>query len=150
MSNEAERSGIGRLWSEGAAREKPARPEPQLRPTSNVVQRLPDRAYVAFEVREHTQRLHICCAAQASHYPAYSSLLNIIQDHDFGRGFTLVYSFMLVEVTGTQLGAIVHAITSGRCERINEYHRKLYDPPSQDAPVIESIKITAAIGGTKA
>lgn len=148
MSNEAEKSGLGRLWSGGTAKEKPTRSEPP-RSGDNVVPLRPDRAYMAFEVREHPLRLHICCAAQASHYPAYSSLLNIIHDHDFDKAFTLVYSFMLVEVTGTHLGAIVHAINYGNCERINEYHRKLYDPPAPDAPLIESIKITAAIGGTQ-
>lgn len=91
----------------------------------------------------------IFVAPQPSHYPAYSSLLNIIHDHDFDKGFTLVYSFMLVEVTGTHLGAIVRAINHGNCERITEYHRKLYDPPASDAPIVESIKITAAVGGTE-
>jgi hypothetical protein len=42
----------------------------------------------------------------------------------------------------------VHAINYGNCERIDEYHRKLHDPPALDSPVIEAIKITAAVGGT--
>jgi hypothetical protein len=107
MSNEPERGGIGRLWSAGTARDRPARPEPQQRPADNVVQLRPDRAYVAHEIRDHAQRLHICCATQPSRYPAYSSLLDIIHDHNFDKAFTLVYSFMLVEVTGNRLGAIV-------------------------------------------
>jgi len=148
MSSDAERSGIGRLWSEGTAKEKANRPEPP-RPTDNVVQLRPDRAYVAHEVRDHPQRLHICCATQPSHYPAYSSLLNVIHDHNFDKAFTLVYSFMLVEVTGNHLGAIVHAISFGNCERINEYHAKLYDRPAANDPIIESVTITAAIGATE-
>lgn len=144
MSNDAERKGIGRLWSEGAAREKATRPEAQPS-TDNVVQLRPDRAYVAHEVREHPQRLHICCATQPSHYPAYTSLLNMIHDHNFDKAFTLVYSFMLVEVTGNHLGAIVHAINYGNCERITEYHAKLYDRPAPDQPIIEVIKVTAAV-----
>ncbi|MGA2903177.1 MAG: hypothetical protein ABSD98_05075 [Candidatus Korobacteraceae bacterium] len=144
MSNDAERQGIGRLWSEGAARDKATRPEAQPS-TDNVVQLRPDRAYVAHEVREHPQRLHICCATQPSHYPAYSSLLNMIHDHNFDKAFTLVYSFMLVEVTGNHLGAIVHAINYGNCERITEYHAKLYDRPAPDQPIIEAIKVTAAV-----
>jgi len=153
MSNDTERSGIERLWSGGGTREKPARPEPQPLPADPIRadtmrQVRQGRSYVAFEAREHAQRLHICCAAQASHYPAYSSLLNIIHDHDFEKGFTLVYSFMLVEVTGARLGAIVRALSDGNCGRITEYHRKLHDPPPPGAPVIDSIKITAAIGGS--
>jgi hypothetical protein len=148
VSNERDQGGIGRLWSGGAAREKPARPEP--RPSDNVVQLRPDRGYSAFEVQDkHPPRLHICCATQPSHYPAYSSLLNIIHDHDFDKSFTLVYSFMLVEVTGNHLGAIVHAINYGNCERINEYHAKLYDRPGADYPIIESVRIIAAIGATE-
>ena len=148
MSNEREQGGIGRLWSSGTAKEKPSRPEPP-RGSDNVVQLRPDRAYVAHEVREHPARLHICCATQPSHYPAYSSLLNIIHDHNFDKAFTLVYSFMLVEVTGNHLGAIVHAINYGNCERITEYHAKLYDRPAANDPVIESVRITAAIGATE-
>ena len=148
MSNEKEQGGTGRLWSAGAGREKPTRPEPP-RTADNVVQLRPDRAYVAYEVREHPQRLHICCATQPSHYPAYSSLLNIIHDHNFDKAFTLVYSFMLVEVTGNHLGAIVHAINYGNCERINEYHPKLYDRPAATESIIESVTITAPIGATE-
>jgi hypothetical protein len=56
---------------------------------------------------------------------------------------------MLVEITGNHLGAIVHAINYGNCERIDEYHAKLYDRPAADAPIIESVRITAAIGATE-
>ncbi len=148
MSSDAEKSGIGKLWSGGTAKDKLTRPESQPQ-IDNVVRLRPDRAYVAHEVREHPQRLHICCATQPSHYPAYSSLLNIIHDHDFDKAFTLVYSFMLVEVTGTHLGAVVHAISYGNCERINEYHAKHYDRPAANDPIIESVTITAAIGATE-
>jgi hypothetical protein len=144
MSNDANESS-GRLWSRGAAKEKTTPPE-TVRTAGNVLPLRPDRAYAAFEVREHVQRLHIRCAAQPSRYPAYSCLLDIIHDHDFDKAFTLVYSFMVVEVTGNHLGAIVHAISSGNCERIHEYHRKLYEPPATNAPIIESITITSAIG----
>lgn len=148
MSSETERSEIGKLWSGGAAKEKQGRPDPSPAP-DKVVQLRPDRAYVAHEVRENPRRLHICCATQPSHYPAYSSLLNIIHDHNFDKAFTLVYSFMLVEVTGNHLGAIVHAINYGNCERIYEYHSKIYDRPAPNEAVIESVTITAAIGATE-
>jgi hypothetical protein len=149
MSNDAERSGIGRLWSGGGTREKVQRPEPE-RTKDNVLPLHPDdRSYKAFETREHPADLHIRCATQPSHFPAYSSLLNIIFDHDFDRAFTLVYTFMLVEVTGKDLGAVVHAISYRNCERITEFHRKLHDQPEPNEPIIEGIKITAAIGGSQ-
>jgi hypothetical protein len=80
--------------------------------------------------------------------PAYSSLLNIIHDHNFDKAFTLVYSFMLVEVIGNHLGAVVHALNYGNCERINEFHTKHHDRPAATDPIIESVTITAHIGGT--
>lgn len=148
MSNEKEREGIGRLWSSTTTKEKSPHPAPPG-PSDNVVRLRPDRVYIPQEFRDHPQRLHICCATQPSHYPAYSSLLNIIHDHTFDKAFTLVYSFMLVEVTGNNLGAIVHAINYGNCERIFEYHSKIYDKPSPNEPVIESVTITAAIGSSE-
>ena len=145
MSKDADRSGSGRLWSGGPAREKAPKPEPE-RISDNVVKLHPDdRAYEAFEVREHPPRIHIHCATLPSHYPAYSSLLNIIFDHHFEKAFTLVYSFMLVEVTGSHLGAVVHAINYGNCGRICEFHAKFHDRPAFDQPIIESIKVTAAV-----
>jgi hypothetical protein len=147
VSNDVERDeSNGRLWSRGVAKEKIPRTEPE-RINDNVVPLRPDeRIYTAFEVREHPARIHINCATLPSHYPAYSSLLNIIFDHSFERAFTLVYSFMLVEVTGNHLGAVVHAINYGNCERINEYHVSLYDNrPATSEPIIEAIKVTAAV-----
>ena len=145
MNNDADRSGISRLWSGGGPREKTSRPEPEPISDNVVPLRPDDRTYVAFETREHPPRIHIHCATLPSHYPAYSSLLNIIFDHNFERAFTLVYSFMLVEVTGTHLGAVVHAINYGNCERICEFHSKFYDRPAPDQPIIEAIKVTAAV-----
>jgi hypothetical protein len=148
VSSETERSGIGKLWSGGDAKEKRARPDPSPAP-DKVVPLRPDRAYVAHEVREHPQRLHICCSSQPSHYPAYSSLLNIIHDHNFDKAFTLVYSFMLVEITGHNLGPLVHAISYGNCDRINQFHSKIHDRPEANDAIIETITITAAVGATE-
>lgn len=147
MSNDAERTEIGKLWSGNTGKEKQPRADSPA-PPDNVVPLRPDRAYKAHVVREHPQRLHIRCANQPSHYPAYSSLLNIIHDHDFDKGFTLVYSFMLVEVRGDHLSTVVHAISYGNCERIIEFHSKLFDRPAANEAVINSVTITAAVGST--
>jgi hypothetical protein len=50
---------------------------------------------------------------------------------------------MIVEVTGWNLWPIVHAISFGNCERIREFHPKLYDVPESGEPIIEKIQITA-------
>jgi hypothetical protein len=104
----------------------------------------PDRVYVAFEFPENTNRLHIHCATQPSHFPLYSTLLDIIYDHDFDSALTLVFSFMTVKLAGQHLAPVVHAIFLGECGRIREYHPKLYDPPAHGEPVIEKIQIVTA------
>jgi hypothetical protein len=71
-------------------------------------------------------------------------LLDISYDHFQHSAFTLIYTFMIVEVTGWNLESVVHAINFGNCERITEYHAKLYDPPAQGEPLIEKIQITTA------
>jgi hypothetical protein len=98
----------------------------------NVLPRVrPDRVYVPFEFPENANRLHIHCATQPSHFPFYSTLLDIIDDHDFESAITLVFSFMTVKLTGQNLGSVVHAIFMGECGRIHHYHPKIYDPQFQ-------------------
>jgi hypothetical protein len=144
-----EKAGLGRLWSstgrEKGRRETDRQPAPSPADEKDMPLFGHDRAYAAFELRDHATRLHIQCAAQPSRFPAYNYLLDIIYDHDYASIFTLVYSFMVVEVTGHNLAPVVHAINFGNCERIREFHKKLYDPPAKkDEPLIESITITAA------
>src|SRR5277367_2776602 len=144
MTEDIEKSGFGRSWS-GTGREKGRREsdrQPPLSPADDMPLFNHDRAYRAFELRDNATRLHIQCATGPSRFPAYSYLLDIIYDHDYESIFTLVYSFMVVEVTGQNLWPVVHAINFGRCERIREFHKKLYDPPAKkEDPLIESIKI---------
>jgi hypothetical protein len=62
---------------------------------------------------------------------------------DFDDAFTLIYSFMAVEVKGQNLKEIRRAIQNGRCEFIQEFHKEEFQRPAKDAPVIESIKFIA-------
>jgi hypothetical protein len=146
--------GFGRLWS-GGRQEKEQPPEPQRPPErawhgeDNVLPLVrPDRTYIPFDIRDHAERMHIHCATQPSRYPSYHHLLDIIFDHNFQGAFTLVYSFMVVEVTGQNLGEVVHAISYGNCGCIREYHKKLYEPPAPNMSVIESVTILAAAYAT--
>jgi len=68
-------------------------------------------------------------------------LADIRFDHDHETYFTLIYNFMVVQVSGQHLAPIVHAINAEVCASIHEYHAKLYDPPAKGTPVIEKIKI---------
>lgn len=143
MSKDADKGGFGgKLWSgrEPQADEKvlPLKP-PAAKPATQD-----DRAYVSFEIRERAERLHIMRSAEPSRFPAYSYLLDISFDHHLQSAFTLIYTFMLVEVTGWNLGPIVHALSFGNCERIREYSPHLYDLPADGEPLIQKINITAA------
>ena len=60
--------------------------------------------------------------------------------NDFDDAFTLIYSFMAVEVKGRNLKAIRQAVQQGRCEFIQEYHENEFHKPAKNAPVIESIR----------
>jgi hypothetical protein len=125
---------LRKLWGTGAASTPP--------PASD--ERVEDGSYVAFDLRDRPERLHIQCATQPSRLPALSYLLDVVYDHDFQRGFTLIFSFMSVDVKGEHLGQIFHALHWGNCERITEYHPKLYPrKPPEDQPIITKIEILA-------
>ena len=59
---------------------------------------------------------------------------------DYDDAFTLLYSFMAVEVKGRNLKEVRRAIQIGRCEFIQEYNENEFLKPGKDAPVIESIR----------
>lgn len=105
-----------------------------------------DRVYKAFELKDNPARLHIRTALQGSFYPSYHYLRDMRFGHDLESIFTLIYTFMTVEVTGKALAPIVHAIDAGDCKRIYEFHPRLYDPPSPGEPLIETIRILSEEG----
>ena len=148
MSTEAERGGhAARLWGSGREKERQAEEKVlPLKPPAELLQSIQqdDRVYVPFELRERAERLHIVRGAGPSRFPGYTYLLDISFDHHLHSAFVLIYTFMVVEVTGSNLGPIVHAISFGNCERIREYHPKLHASPAEGEPLIEKIQITAA------
>ena len=149
----SERPDLNRLWS-SAGTTKPreqAKPEPQA--ANDEYDTLPQQAhrngYVPFFLRDRAERLQVVPVSDPSRFPAYSSLLDIIFDHDHQSAFTLVYSFMLVKVTGSNLGPIVHAVSLGRCAAIHQYYPNRFSgPPDQDKPLVESITTVSAVDKT--
>jgi hypothetical protein len=97
--------------------------------------------YQAFEAQDKVMRLDILRAADASHCPAYSYLLDIIYGRQFYSSFVLVYSFMTVAVIGRNLHDVVQAIRMGQASSICEFHPELFTPPEPDAPIITSIEV---------
>jgi hypothetical protein len=82
----------------------------------------------------------ILCIAQPSQSPQSRFFLAAVFSADFDEAFTLLYSFMAVEVRGRNLREVRQAIQQSRCEFIQEYHENEFLPPGKDAPVIESIR----------
>ncbi len=76
---------------------------------------------------------------QPSQSPQSRFLMATVFSADYDEVFTLIYSFMAVEVRGRNLKDIRRAIQNGRCEFIQEYHENEFQKPGKDAPVIESI-----------
>lgn len=153
--------GRGRPWSHGARNESRAAEPEETRGggEDNVVPLHPppqrgeeyqpvfsrDRVYEAFETSDRTERLHIVRARGMALRPAYHSLSDMREDVFHQSCFSLIYyPFLTVEVYGSNLGPVMHAIGLGKCGRIREFHRDLYDPPLKGKPFIESIIITEA------
>lgn len=144
MSKEKDKGGFPgrRLWS-GHEATAPAEGE-VLEKRERKPAATADRAYEAHEVADRPHALEIMRATQPSRFPSYSYLLDIVFDRHLQSAFTLVYTFMIVEVYGCDLAPVVHAISARKCERIREFDRKRHDPPAAGQPIIEGIQITAA------
>lgn len=149
----SERPDLNRLWSSAGTVKSREQAQPEPIAASDEYDILPQQAhgngYVPFFLRDRAERVQVVPVSEPSRFPAYSSLLDIIYDHDHQSAFTLVYSFMLVKVTGSNLGPIVHALNFGRCAAIHEYYPNRYNaPPDQDRPLVESITTVSAVDKT--
>jgi hypothetical protein len=85
----------------------------------------------------------ILCVSQPSQSPQSRFFLAAVFSADFDDAFTLLYSFMAVEVKGRNLKEIRQAVQNGRCEFIQEYNENEFLPPGKGEPVIESIRFIA-------
>jgi hypothetical protein len=149
----SERADLNRLWSGSAPAKPRQQPEPEPQAANKEYDILPQQShrngYVPFLLRDRAERVQVVPVSEPSRFPAYSSLLDIIFDHDHESAFTLVYSFMLVKVTGSNLGPIVHALNFGRCAAIHQYYpNRFSDPPDPDKPLVETILTVSAVDKT--
>lgn len=85
----------------------------------------------------------ILCIAQPSQSPQSRFFLAAVFSADFEDSFTLIYSFMAVEIKGKRLKEVRQAVQSGRCEFIQEYDENEYLPPAKGEPVVESVRFVA-------
>jgi hypothetical protein len=105
---------------------------------------VPDRTYEAYKNADRPHSLEIVRATQATRFPSYSYLLDVIYDRHLQSALTLVYTFMIVEIEGADLEAVAHSISDRKCERITEFDKKRYDAPASGDPIIKRIEVTAA------
>ena len=85
----------------------------------------------------------ILCVSQPSQSPQTRFFLAAVFSADYDDAFTLLYSFVAVEIKGRNLKPIRQAIQNGRCEFIQEYHENEFSEPGKGEPVIESIRFIA-------
>lgn len=82
----------------------------------------------------------IRCLLQPSQAPQSRFLMAVVFSADYEEAFSLIYSFVAVEVRGKNLKPVRKAVQNGRCEFIQEYHEDEFLPPAKQVPVIESIR----------
>jgi hypothetical protein len=98
------------------------------------------QAYEAFNaVDRERKRLHIRPAVQPWVWASNSYLQYIAEDSGRGTRFSLVFGFLVVVITGRNLGKMIAAINSENCEFIEEFDPSRHAKPEPDEPVIESI-----------
>jgi hypothetical protein len=98
------------------------------------------KIYEAFDKKGcQSPYLEIRCVLKPSQAPQSRHLMDVVYSTDFDNGFTLLYSFMAVEVRGTNLKDVRRAIQYGRCEFIQEFHENEFAHPQQGEPMITSI-----------
>jgi hypothetical protein len=131
----------GKLWSGGQRK-------PQRLPTMEpeVPAAAKDRAYAAFSTRDRPDALQLMRATEPSRNPTYSYLLDMSFDHHLQTALTLFYSFMVVEITGKNLGPIAHAINFRQCECITEFYAEIHDLPAAGEPLVNSISVKTGKG----
>lgn len=99
--------------------------------------------YIPYETSSHPQeRMHIIRHDDTMHYPSYRYLMDIIHTKD-GNGIVLVYSFLMVKVTGQHLDELIDHIAQGDVTFIQKFNPRRWERPEENQPMIESIDIVA-------
>jgi hypothetical protein len=84
----------------------------------------------------------------ASHY-TYTALLDIVFNEQWPGIFSLVFHYMVVHVTGRNLGPVVDAINDHRAASISTYDPQAQDAPAEGVAVIDGVEFEGgtSIGG---
>lgn len=99
--------------------------------------------YIPYETSGHPQeRMHIIRHDDTMHYPSYRYLMDIIHNKD-GDGVVLVYSFLMVKITGQNLDKLIDDIAHGNITFIRKFNPRKWARPGDGMPIIESIDVVA-------
>ncbi|HLG63107.1 MAG TPA: hypothetical protein VKY19_14300 [Ktedonosporobacter sp.] len=101
-----------------------------------------NKAYLAFDTGDRSQeRLKIKRIKGETHSPSYRYLMDIMYNGDEGTQIVLVFSFLMVKITGRNMLSLVHSIEDGTCIFIQEFHAKNFPSPSPKDAVIDEIEV---------
>jgi hypothetical protein len=68
----------------------------------------------------------------------------VVYDGDFGTNVVLIYTFLMVSVSGRNLPNVILALESGTAEFIQEFDPDKWSKPADaSAPFIQSIEVVA-------
>jgi len=107
------------------------------------------RQYQAFTTGMKPPRLTIRYSSQPSRSPPYIALLDVVFDERFAQTASLIFTHMVVTITGKNLTGVVAAIRRHRAINITGFDAQVFDAPADDMPVIESIEIEAGGDDTR-
>lgn len=98
-------------------------------------------AYIPYETSSHPQeRMHIIRQNDTMHYPSYRYLMDIIHTEK-GDGIVLVYSFLMVKVTGENLDELIEHIAQGDVTFIQKFDARKWRRPEEGKPIIEGLEV---------
>jgi hypothetical protein len=116
---------------------------PQPGDTADAAVSADPRQYQAFTTGMKPPRLTIRCSSQPSRSPPYMALLDVVFDERFGGAASLIFTHMVVTITGKNLAGVVAAICRHKATTITEFAAQAFDAPDSDVPVIDGIEVEA-------
>jgi hypothetical protein len=98
-------------------------------------------AYAAFSTKDRVKAIDIFCKDGSGHSPTYNYLLYVNWDRKRYTQLALVFSFLMVKVTGRNLHDVVQALRLRKCEYLCEFDPTLHQEPASEVPYIASIEV---------
>ncbi|POZ49654.1 hypothetical protein [Methylovulum psychrotolerans] len=97
--------------------------------------------YQAFDAKDRSKIIRIRRTNGTHHAPANTYLLDVVSDGGKNQEIAIIYSFMVVKITGRNLQHLQLAIEKRECDFIQNYDAEVFATPESDEAVIDSIEI---------